>query len=522
MSATTEPRAPSFAALLTRYGRNSVKFTREVLGIDPDPWQLEMLQALDRGETRISIRSGHGVGKLSPLSECLPTPDGERRWGDLRPGDRLFGRDGEPTHIIARHDQGVRPIFRVSFDDGTSLRVGAEHLWTVRGRAQRRIDGKRSHRRGVGRRERASEYADDFITMSTAELIARGVKRPNGSVPVRQWELPPHEPAQYPARHIEIPPYLLGASLGDGTFGEHGLRLHGSAMKIALWERHLEVAGIAYRTARHSGDGDRWYLDVRGQLEALCRLGLTGLLSHEKHVPLVYRENTPAVRLAVLQGLMDTDGYCDDRGIAVYTSTSHQLAADVAWLVRSLGGKAFMGEAQPSHYRKGGERVRVRDHYDVTVRLPPGFDLFTLPFKAERMRPCEPRYLTRWIEAIEPDGEEDAMCVTVDAPDGLYLARDFIVTHNSTIIGCVMVWFLLTRYPVKVVVTAPTASQLYDALWAEVRAIVKRLPEAWQALLDVQADHITLRSRPEEAFISARTSRAENPDSACRAFIPKT
>jgi phage terminase large subunit len=84
---------------------------------------------------------------------------------------------------------------------------------------------------------------------------------------------------------------------------------------------------------------------------------------------------------------------------------------------------------------------------------------------------------------------------------------------KSTLIACVMLWFLVTRFPVKIVVTAPTASQLYDALWAEVRAFVKKLPMAWQNLLDVQADHISLKARPDEAFISARTSRAENPDS---------
>jgi len=75
-----------------------------------------------------------------------------------------------------------------------------------------------------------------------------------------------------------------------------------------------------------------------------------------------------------------------------------------------------------------------------------------------------------------------------------------------------MLWYLLTRYPVKVVVTAPTSSQLYDALFAELKRWVKELPPAVQELLDVKQERIELRASATEAFISARTSRAEQPE----------
>src|SRR5262249_37367618 len=84
---------------------------------------------------------------------------------------------------------------------------------------------------------------------------------------------------------------------------------------------------------------------------------------------------------------------------------------------------------------------------------------------------------------------------------------------KSTLLAWCMIWFLLTRYPVKVVVTAPTSPQLFDALWPEMRSWLAKLPAAWLALLDVQADRVMLRARPDDAFISARTSRAETPDS---------
>jgi phage terminase large subunit len=75
-----------------------------------------------------------------------------------------------------------------------------------------------------------------------------------------------------------------------------------------------------------------------------------------------------------------------------------------------------------------------------------------------------------------------------------------------------MLWFLLTRYPVKVVVTAPTSAQLYDALFAELKRWVKELPQPVQDLLDVKQERIELKASATEAFISARTSRAEQPE----------
>ncbi|MFZ9767187.1 MAG: terminase large subunit domain-containing protein [Candidatus Limnocylindrus sp.] len=83
---------------------------------------------------------------------------------------------------------------------------------------------------------------------------------------------------------------------------------------------------------------------------------------------------------------------------------------------------------------------------------------------------------------------------------------------KSTAASWAMLWYLLTRYPVKVVVTAPTSSQLFDALFAELKRWVKELPDPLQQLLEVKAERIELKSSPTEAFITARTSRAEQPE----------
>lgn len=83
---------------------------------------------------------------------------------------------------------------------------------------------------------------------------------------------------------------------------------------------------------------------------------------------------------------------------------------------------------------------------------------------------------------------------------------------KSTGASWAMLWYILTRYPAKVVVTAPTSAQLFDALFAEVKRWVKELPEPLQTLLEVKAERIELKASPTESFISARTSRAEQPE----------
>lgn len=83
---------------------------------------------------------------------------------------------------------------------------------------------------------------------------------------------------------------------------------------------------------------------------------------------------------------------------------------------------------------------------------------------------------------------------------------------KSTTVAILCIWYLLTRYPVKIVITAPTSAQLFDALFAEIKRWINVMPPTLQQLLNVKADRIELVAAPESAFISARTSRAESPE----------
>jgi hypothetical protein len=83
---------------------------------------------------------------------------------------------------------------------------------------------------------------------------------------------------------------------------------------------------------------------------------------------------------------------------------------------------------------------------------------------------------------------------------------------KTWLLAWIMLHHQLTRFPQKTVVTAPTADQLWDALWAEYRSWVNRLALPLREMIELKSDRCELKAAPSESFVSARTSRPEAPD----------
>jgi len=503
-----QQQANPFLKLADRYGRGGnapVLFAQEVLGVNPDPWEVEFLQTVaDPKLRRVSVRSGHGVGKGKCVDEdCLIpcqvalSPDGHLeatgmkvvRWGDIKIGDYVFGADGVPTRVIATNHYR-REHYRVTFDDRSSVVVSGEHEWLVKGRQDRR--------KGLGWR-----------LMETQGLIAAGVKRSNGANMARQWEIPIQGAVRF--AHVEglpLDPYVMGVWLGDGSRGV--IAKDSPAVREKLAARHH--GGV---TARSNGRSVgitkvNWESDP----VFACR-------SWEKYIPDAYKYAGVAQRRALFEGLMDGDGEVQASGSCGYSSSSERLLDDVVWLARSLGYKAMKQEAvkQP-RYRDGDGNLRNgRLAYRATIQVPD--NPFTHEERRAAFKPAsEERYLKRWIDSIEPVGLLDGMCITVEAKDSLYLTDDFHVTHNSSAVAMASLWHLIWRVPGKVVMTAPTSAQLFDALFSEVKRMAKQMKEPFASLIEVKADRIELKSRAADAFISCRTSRAEQPEALAGVHSP--
>lgn len=125
---------------------------------------------------------------------------------------------------------------------------------------------------------------------------------------------------------------------------------------------------------------------------------------------------------------------------------------------------------------------------------------------------ADPVLFVKEVLGVEPDEWQQDFLNAVASGERKISIRSGHGVGKSTTASWAMLWFLLTRYPVKVVVTAPTSAQLYDALFAELKRWVKELPQPIQDLLDVKQERIELKASATEAFISARTSRAEQPE----------
>lgn len=123
-----------------------------------------------------------------------------------------------------------------------------------------------------------------------------------------------------------------------------------------------------------------------------------------------------------------------------------------------------------------------------------------------------PVLFAREVLDVEPDVWQAEVMMAVASGERRISIRSGHGVGKSTTVAILCIWYLLTRYPVKIVITAPTSAQLFDALFAEIKRWVNILPPQVQELLNVKSDRVEIKAAPETGFISARTSRAESPE----------
>ena len=364
-------------------------------------------------------------GRAQPLDSQVLTPEGFRRLGDLAVGDLVVGSNGLPTHVLGVFPQGRRTVYRVTTQDGASTLACGEHLWTVRTPEDKRRDRWR--------------------TVQTRDMV--GNERRGH---VHRYELPLVDAVELVPQDVPMDPYALGLLLGDGCVTGRttpGVTTTDPELVEAMQEAFDNVrlpVDVASRSGiddvlRHRRAGRGATRLANPATEILQELGLLGTRSSTTFVPLRYLHNSSWVRLALLQGLLDTDGgpvLQRDRSCRVqYSTTSPRLRDDVVWLVRSLGGVAHW-RTRPADGRLAGlARGRpVPDNHEayvVDIRLPEGDEPFRLERKRVAYQDAGGGRPMRYIDRIESVGEVDTMCIQVSAADSLYVTDDFVLTHNT-------------------------------------------------------------------------------------------
>ncbi|MBW0272131.1 replicative DNA helicase [Nocardia sp. MH4] len=440
----------------------------------------ELTNGLHAGQM-IIVAARPGVGKALALDTPLPTPTGWTTMGEVRVGDELLDADGHPTRVVAATEVMTgRPCYEVEFSDGTVLVADEQHQWLTETRESRRS----AQEAAAGRPRRTPVAAGVRTTAEIANTLrcATADRRLNHSVTNTR-------PLQLPARDLLVPPYTLGAWLGDGTAAAAQLtcsdpeivaRIEGEGIVAApspsapgryqltlpapepVRARACVVCGTEFvpftsevRTCgRSCGGRARFVSDpvpaptcaqcggpsIGLRLCQVCRNSAGSVQARmrtlsvlgDKHIPTDYLRASEAQRRALLAGLLDTDGTVTLGGSVQFAVTDERLFRDVEELVVSLG------------YRCGVTTQRVRGRSEqsstcYTLTFATDDEVFGLYRKAllhkeRRAARNTARSNSRHIVDVRPIDSVPVRCVEVDNADHLYLAgRSMVPTHNSTL-----------------------------------------------------------------------------------------
>ncbi|MEV6215327.1 replicative DNA helicase [Nocardia sp. NPDC051833] len=440
----------------------------------------ELTNGLHAGQM-IIVAARPGVGKALALDTPLPTPTGWTTMGEVRVGDELLDADGHPTRVVAATEVMTdRPCYEVEFSDGTVLVADEQHQWLTDTRESRRSAQEaaagRPRRHPVAPGVRTTADIANTLRCTTAD------RRLNHSVTNTR-------PLQLPTRDLLVPPYTLGAWLGDGTSAAAQLtcfdpeivaRIEGEGIVTTpspsapgryqltlpapepVRSRTCVVCGDEFvpftsevRTCGRSCGGKARFVSepvpaptcaecggpsiglrlcqacrnsvgsVQARLRTLSVLG-------DKHIPVEYLRASEVQRRALLAGLLDTDGTVTHGGSVQFAVTDERLFRDVEELVVSLG------------YRCGVTTRRVRGRSEqsstcYTLTFATDDEVFGLYRKAllhkeRRASHSTARSDARYIVDVRRIESVPVRCVEVDNADHLYLAgRSMVPTHNSTL-----------------------------------------------------------------------------------------
>jgi hypothetical protein len=373
-------------------------------------------RSIEMGET--------GVGKAQPKTTPVLTPAGWRPIGELVVGDPIIGADGKTHHVTAVYPQGGLPVFRVEFSDGAATVCSEEHLWETQSRLER-VDTLRGRPKHTVR--------------TLNEIRATPLRVHYGNQRYWNYSIPITEPVEFAERELSLHPYVMGALLGDGSL-HHGPSFTSADPELVdrfsrlLPDRVKVIPRGKYGyyltgDSAATGEGTGWFNGRNynsNPVTAALRQYNLRCHSRYKFIPTDYLLGSVAQRLALLQGLMDTDGWVQGASI-LFSSISASLVRDVRSLVQSLGGITSCVRAQKKRCQTGATVWA----YTITIRLPTTMIPFTLQRKLDRL-PTERKYLPiRFITRIDPIGDADCVCITTSAADQLYLTDEHIVTHNS-------------------------------------------------------------------------------------------
>lgn len=357
-----------------------------------------------------------GVGKAIPNDTLIPTPTGLRTVGDIRPGDLLFGQDGKPTKVLAIYPQPKKKnIWKITFSDGRIAECCGEHLWEY----------------GYDTPQGETYRVEDTKTIYNRVLTSKnGFKNSDGNG--YKFYIKVNQAVEYSEKKYKLPPYVLGAFLGNGNFRYNPCNrvLNFSSRDEEIPTLICKELGDAYYPKRSSHWDYNWTFrrddDIHHPIwidEFLTDYPeLCNLKSEDKFIPEDYLLGSISQRKDLLAGLLDTEGSIDDKGRISFTTTSLKLRDNVIDLCRSLGYLT--------------DKRSTKEYYTIYIQCkesekPSLFKLEWKKNKAISYKGEEYKDHLAIVNIEKTNDLADMTCFTVDNADHLFLMNDYIVTHNT-------------------------------------------------------------------------------------------
>lgn len=351
----------------------------------------------------IVYAGGRSTGKDQPLSALIRTPTGWRTMRSLKIGDTICDTLGGVCTVLAIHKRGVNPVYKVVASDGASALASGTHLWTVQSRKQ--------YQHGVGKTQ----------TISTLDILKNIQKG---------FILPRIQPVCGVKGRLPIDPWLLGYYIANGSCKTGGARLCTDNEEVltkvlTLWPNARKINKI---------HNNAFSIVLPGFITELRFFPeLFDKLSTEKEIPANYLFADVESRTKLLQGILDGDGYISgskERSTGACISLSNRvLAYQVLDLARSLGYRTSISGPHKTHYTKNNIKVTCKDAYKLYLSVAP---YLPSPFTLSKHKlSTNTKLCSRTITSVTYSHDEETQCITVSAPNNLYITNDYIPTHNS-------------------------------------------------------------------------------------------
>ena len=352
-----------------------------------------------------------GSGKAQPLFSKVLTPKGYVRMGNIKVGDEILSVGGGRQKVEGVFPQGERPYYRIVTNDGCECFCDEEHIWTVRN--------------STGNSRKAG-----WRSMTLAQMMEKGIMCPNspsrtasGRKSIPRFEIPVAEACDFEERTLPIDPYILGVLIGDGSMVGSVVQFSNPDCDGFVHEEVARRLPDEYELSLHESTCPQYVIAQKnrngknGFKRKISSLSLD-VHSGDKFIPTTYLYASKEQRMALLRGLMDTDGSCRNNR-TTFSTSSAKLAADMVALVRSLGGIATT--------RYYVREDKDAEEYEVRIRMS------ACPFLLERKAmEWSATEQSRYIVMAEFMGYTPCQCIKVSDENELYMTDDFIVTHNTT------------------------------------------------------------------------------------------